>query len=55
MDRPAELRKAKRDGVKIIGYFPGNYVPEELILASGAGAICLADGGGWGKPHQRYN
>jgi benzoyl-CoA reductase/2-hydroxyglutaryl-CoA dehydratase subunit BcrC/BadD/HgdB len=43
-DRPAELEEAKRKGVKIIGYFPGNYVPEELIYASGAVPICLAYG-----------
>jgi benzoyl-CoA reductase/2-hydroxyglutaryl-CoA dehydratase subunit BcrC/BadD/HgdB len=44
-DRPAALREAKKSGVKIIGYFPGNYVPEELIYASGAMPICLVDGG----------
>jgi hypothetical protein len=30
-DRPASLKEAKEKGVKIIGYFPGNYVPEEII------------------------
>jgi benzoyl-CoA reductase/2-hydroxyglutaryl-CoA dehydratase subunit BcrC/BadD/HgdB len=44
-DRPAQLRKAQEQGVKIIGYFPGNYVPEELIIAAGAVPICLIDGG----------
>jgi benzoyl-CoA reductase/2-hydroxyglutaryl-CoA dehydratase subunit BcrC/BadD/HgdB len=44
-DRPEQLREARKHGVKIIGYFPGNYVPEELIRASGAVPICLADGG----------
>ena len=44
-DRPAELLKAKETGVKIIGYFPGNYVPEELIQASGAVPLCLVNGG----------
>ena len=44
-DRPAELGEAKGKGVKIIGYFPGNYVPEELIIASGAVPLCLVDGG----------
>ncbi len=44
-DRPAHLRKAKENGVKIIGYFPGNYVPEEIIYASGAIPVCLCDGG----------
>lgn len=44
-NRPKELRKTKQDGIKIIGYFPGNYVPEELIYASGAVPLCLVDGG----------
>ena len=47
-DRPARLKEAKKKGVKIIGYFPGNYVPEEIIYASGAIPICLIDGG---NPH----
>ena len=45
-NRPAQLQEAKRKGVKIIGLFPGNYVPEEIIYASGAVPICLAHGGG---------
>ncbi|MBA7578307.1 Benzoyl-CoA reductase subunit C [subsurface metagenome] len=44
-DRPAELGEAKKKGVKIIGYFPGNYVPEEIIYASDAVPICLTHGG----------
>lgn len=44
-NRPAQLREAKKHGVKIVGFFPGNYVPEEIIYASGALPICLADGG----------
>jgi benzoyl-CoA reductase/2-hydroxyglutaryl-CoA dehydratase subunit BcrC/BadD/HgdB len=44
-DRPLKLEEAKRKGVKIIGYFPGNYVPEELIYASGAVPLCLINGG----------
>jgi benzoyl-CoA reductase/2-hydroxyglutaryl-CoA dehydratase subunit BcrC/BadD/HgdB len=44
-DRPAQLREAQEQGAKIIGYFPGNYVPEELIIAAGAIPICLIDGG----------
>lgn len=43
--RVIELTKAKEKGIKIIGYFPGNYVPEEIIYASGAVPLCLADGG----------
>lgn len=45
LNRPAELRKAKEAGVKIIGYFPGEYVPEEIIYASGAVPLCLIHGG----------
>jgi len=44
-DRPAELLEAKKKGAKIVGYFPGNYVPEELIIASGAVPLCLANAG----------
>ena len=44
-NRPAQLKKAKEKGVKIVGYFPGNYVPEELIYASGAIPLCLVHGG----------
>ena len=44
-DRPAQLRDAKKKGIKVIGYFPGNYVPEELIVAAGAIPVCLIDGG----------
>jgi len=44
-DRPAQLEEAKKNGTKIVGYFPGSYVPEELIYASGAIPLCLVDGG----------
>ena len=44
-ERPSQLFEAKNKGVKIIGYFPGNYVPEELIYASGAVPLCLINGG----------
>ncbi len=44
-DRPAQLSDARKNGVKIIGYFPGNYVPEEIIYASGAVPLCLIHGG----------
>jgi benzoyl-CoA reductase/2-hydroxyglutaryl-CoA dehydratase subunit BcrC/BadD/HgdB len=45
LGRPAKLREAKGKGVKVVGYFPGNYVPEEIIHASGAIPVCLSDGG----------
>jgi benzoyl-CoA reductase/2-hydroxyglutaryl-CoA dehydratase subunit BcrC/BadD/HgdB len=44
-DRPSKLEETKKKGVKIIGYFPGNYVPEELVYASGAVPLCLTSGG----------
>jgi len=44
-ERPYQLKEAKNKGVKTIGYFPGNYVPEELIYASGAIPLCLINGG----------
>lgn len=44
-DRTAQLRRLKEKGVKIAGYFVGDYVPEELIYASGAVPICLCHGG----------
>lgn len=44
-DLPAAVRRAKSEGVKVVGYLPGPYVPEELIYASGALPVCLAYGG----------
>ncbi len=44
-DRPGQLREAQKRGTKVIGYLPGNYVPDELIYASGAIPICLTHGG----------
>ena len=43
--RSVDLSKAKREGRKIIGYTPGGYLPEELVIASGATPICLIRGG----------
>jgi benzoyl-CoA reductase/2-hydroxyglutaryl-CoA dehydratase subunit BcrC/BadD/HgdB len=44
-ERPDQLREARNKGIKLIGYFPGNFVPEELVYASGAIPICLTHGG----------
>jgi len=44
-NRPAEIREARKRGFKTVAYFPGDYVPEEIIYASGAIPICLAEGG----------
>ncbi len=44
-ERPARLSEAKKNGSKIIGYLPGNYVPEEIIYASGAIPVGLVHGG----------
>jgi benzoyl-CoA reductase/2-hydroxyglutaryl-CoA dehydratase subunit BcrC/BadD/HgdB len=44
-NRLIDLRRAKEQGRKIIGYTPGGYLPEELVLACGAIPICLIRGG----------
>jgi benzoyl-CoA reductase/2-hydroxyglutaryl-CoA dehydratase subunit BcrC/BadD/HgdB len=44
-NRPLELRELKKSGKKIVGFPPGNWVPEELIYAAGAVPICLLRGG----------
>jgi benzoyl-CoA reductase/2-hydroxyglutaryl-CoA dehydratase subunit BcrC/BadD/HgdB len=44
-DRPAQLKEARENGTKLVGYFPGNYVPEEIIYAAGAVPLCLIHGG----------
>jgi benzoyl-CoA reductase/2-hydroxyglutaryl-CoA dehydratase subunit BcrC/BadD/HgdB len=45
LHRPASLLAAKEQGRKIVGYFPGGYVPEEIIHAAGAIPLCLCEGG----------
>jgi benzoyl-CoA reductase/2-hydroxyglutaryl-CoA dehydratase subunit BcrC/BadD/HgdB len=42
--RPEKLKEQKGKGVKLIGYI-GRFVPEELILASGASPYLLCRGG----------
>ncbi len=44
-DRPEQIREARDKGTKAVGYFPGNYVPEEMIHAAGAIPVCLINGG----------
>jgi len=44
-DRAAAIEEARSEGAKVVGYFPGGYVPEEIIYASGAIPVCLAHGG----------
>lgn len=44
-NRAQELERFKEEGRKIIGYYPGGYVPEEIILASGAIPVGLHRGG----------
>ncbi|MBA3035144.1 MAG: 2-hydroxyacyl-CoA dehydratase [Desulfobacterium sp.] len=44
-DRASTLRKQKNDGVKIVGYTPGGFMPEEIVHAAGAIPICLLKGG----------
>lgn len=43
--RLALLQKEKKKGNKIIGYMPGGYFPEELVLAAGAIPLCMIRGG----------
>ena len=43
--RLEDLREAKEKGYKIVGYTPGGFLPEELVLAAGAIPVCLARGG----------
>lgn len=43
--RARELEELKAAGHKIIGYYPGGYVPEEIILACGAIPVGLHRGG----------
>lgn len=45
--RPASLLAAKERGQKVVGYFPGGYVPEEIIYAAGAVPVCLCQGGSY--------
>jgi len=44
-ERAAELQELKREGKKIVGYFPGGYMPEELVYACGAVPVALNRGG----------
>jgi len=44
-ERPLQLKKAKDSGIKIIGYTPGGYMPEELLEAAGAIPVGLIRGG----------
>jgi len=44
-ERPTQLRQLKEKGGKIVGFFVGDYVPEELIYASGAVPIGMCHGG----------
>jgi benzoyl-CoA reductase/2-hydroxyglutaryl-CoA dehydratase subunit BcrC/BadD/HgdB len=43
--RAAELQELKKQGRKIVGYFPGGYMPEELVYACGAVPVALNRGG----------
>lgn len=45
LDRPRELTELKKKGTKIVGYFAGDFIPEELIRAAGAVPVCLLHGG----------
>jgi len=44
-NRLVDLIDARQNGKKIIGYTPGGYLPEELVLAAGAIPVCMIRGG----------
>jgi len=44
-NRLVELIKARAEGRKIIGYTPGGYLPEELVIAGGAIPVGFIRGG----------
>jgi benzoyl-CoA reductase subunit C len=44
-NRAGELERAKAEGRQVIGYYPGGYVPEEIILSCGAIPVGLHRGG----------
>ena len=44
-ERAADLQELKKQGKKIVGYFPGGYMPDELVYASGAVPVALNRGG----------
>jgi benzoyl-CoA reductase/2-hydroxyglutaryl-CoA dehydratase subunit BcrC/BadD/HgdB len=43
--RITELARMRNNGTKLIGYAPGGYMPEELVLATGAVPVGLIRGG----------
>ena len=45
LNRASELQKKREEGVKVVGCFVGEFVPEELIYAAGAIPITLIHGG----------
>jgi benzoyl-CoA reductase/2-hydroxyglutaryl-CoA dehydratase subunit BcrC/BadD/HgdB len=47
-NRLEELKNLKKQGIKIVGYIPGGFVPEELIWAGGAVPVALNRGGDHG-------
>ena len=44
-NRPLDLQRMREQGMKIIGYTPGGYMPEELVYACGAVPVGLIRGG----------
>jgi len=43
--RAADLEELKKQGKRIVGYFPGGYMPEELVYACGGVPVALNRGG----------
>lgn len=48
VSRIAELELGRAKGRKIVGYYPGEYMPEELVMAAGAIPLGLLKGGDFG-------
>jgi len=44
-NRMGDIIEAKKEGQKVIGYIPGGYLPEEIVIAAGAIPIGLVRGG----------
>ena len=52
--RPGSLLAAKERGQKVVGYFPGGYVPEEIIYAAGAVPCVCARAEATALPRPHY-
>ncbi|MDT8272155.1 MAG: 2-hydroxyacyl-CoA dehydratase, partial [Desulfomonilia bacterium] len=44
-NRLSDLAATRGNGTRIVGYTPGGYLPEELVLAAGAVPLCMIQAG----------